>query len=354
LIVSLAARGNPPYRWVITHGWTLDAEGKTMHKSEGNVVSPLEITEKRGADTLRLWVSSSDFKSDIRYSRDTMDQVAETYRRIRNTCRFLLGNLNGYDHDTNQIDYNDLLEIDQYALHLLESFKRKVYKAYEEMEFHAAYQAINSFCTTISSFYLDVLKDRLYTFSMNGVERRAAQTVLYEIIHVLVRIIAPILTFTSEEIWGYLSDDEDESIHFLSMKDPRDDHLRPDLEDKWEQLMALRGEVQKGLELARANGDIGSSLEAAVELSPTQESLNRLIEENKDQLPALFIVSQVHVREGDGGEGWLESTELPLKIQVSKADGKKCIRCWNYTVDVGSSSEHPEICNRCITNLCQE
>jgi isoleucyl-tRNA synthetase len=354
LIVSMASRGIPPYGWVLTNGWTLDSQGKAMHKLEGNVVSPLDIIETKGADLLRLWVSSNDIKNDVRFSEDTLNQVAETYRRIRNTCRFLLGNIFDYDNSVERIEYEDLIEIDRFALHVMERFKRKIHSAYENMEFHAAYQRINSFCTTISSFYLDVLKDRLYTFSSDSMERKSAQTVLYEMIHTLVRITAPILPFTSEEIWDYLSEDKGSSIHFLTFKDFNEKYLCPDLESKWKKLMALRGEVQKDLEVARAKGEFGSSLEAAVELMAGQEEWEKLIKENIDNLPALFIVSQTCLREEEGGGEWTESTELPVKIRVSHADGKKCCRCWNYTSDVGSSSAHPELCNRCITHLNQE
>ncbi len=357
LIISMVAKGAPPYRRVLTNGWTLDAEGKAMHKLEGNVVSPLEIIEKRGADILRLWVCSNDFKSDIRFSDSALDQVTEIYRKIRNTCRFLLGNLYDYDPDVNRVAYGDLLEIDQYALHLLEAFKGKVCLAYENMEFHSAYHTINEFCTNISSFYFDVLKDRLYTFSADSPGRRSAQTVLHEIIQTLVRVTAPILPFTSEEVWGYLCADDGESIHFQLFKDPDEAHLRPDLEEKWKTLLILRGEVQKGLEAARKNGDIGSSLEAAVELIASREDLQALIEDYQRDLPSLFIVSQVHVREGEGGEEggeWSVSSELPLRVLIRRADGVKCVRCWNYSVDVGNSSEHPDLCGRCVGMLAQE
>jgi isoleucyl-tRNA synthetase len=354
LIVALAARGAPPYRWVITNGWTLDSEGKAMHKLEGNVVSPLDIIEERGADILRLWVASNDFKSDVRFSTDTLDQVSETYRRIRNTCRFLLSNLSDYNDQENRVPYTEMLEIDQYALHQLERFKERVRETYEEMEFHLTYHVINAYCTTISSFYLDVLKDRLYTFARESRERRSAQSVLYDMIHALVRIIAPILTFTSEEIWTYLGDDENESVHLLTMDDIRDEHIRPDLEDKWQRIMILRGEAQKALEVSRANGEIGSSLEATVELSTTDPDLKEFIDENIDKLPSLFIVSQVILNGRDDKDSYHESTELPLHVGIRRADGKKCIRCWNYTTDVGSSEEHPEICKRCITALHQE
>ena len=354
LIVALASRGEPPYRQVLTNGWTLDSQGKAMHKLDGNVVSPLEIIEKRGADILRLWVSSNDFKSDVKISNDTIDQVAETYRRIRNTCRFLLGNIHGYDPDVNRVEYDHLTEIDQYALHLLERFKRTVHSAYDEMVFHTAYHSINSFCTMISSFYLDVLKDRLYTFAEDSPERRSAQTVLHEMIHTLVRIMAPILPFTSEEVWGYLCEQDGGSIHFLTQRPFEDQYLRPDLEQKWAAILSLRGEVQKGLEIARGNGEIGSSLEAEVELMPLEASVVSFLEETGEDLAAIFIVSQVHVREEEGGDGWRESTELPLKIRIDRAEGKKCVRCWNYRTDVGSSQVHPDLCGRCVSMIGQE
>jgi len=354
LVVSMASRGVPPYRWVLTNGWTLDSQGKAMHKLEGNVVSPHEIIEKNGADILRLWVASSDLKNDVRYSEDTLDQVTKSYKRIRNTFKFLLGNIFDYDNSVDSVEYEDLLEIDRFALNMMEGFKRKIHSAYENMEFHAAYHRITSFCTTISSLYLDVLKDRLYTFSSNSIERKSAQTVLFEMIHTLVRIIAPILPFSSEEIWSYLSEDKDSSVHFLTFKDFNENYLCPDLESKWKKLMALRGEVQKCLEVARAKGEFGSSLEASVELMTEQEEWMTLIKENEDNLPALFIVSQTSLRDDEGGEDWTEAEELPVKIRVGRADGKKCCRCWNYTNDVGSSSEHPELCNRCITHVNQE
>jgi isoleucyl-tRNA synthetase len=353
LIVGLAARGEAPYRRVLTNGWTLDAEGKAMHKLEGNVVSPLEIIEKRGADVLRLWVSSNDLKSDIRISEDTLDQVSETYRRIRNTCRFLLGNLHGFEAARDGVPPESLLEVDAYALHHLETFKRKVIAAYDDMEFHTAYHAINTFCTTISAWYLDGLKDRLYTFAPRAPERRSAQTVLHEIVQVLVRVIAPILPFTSEEVWDHLGGGEGDSIHFQEFPPLRDDFLRPGLAERWDRLLRLRGDVQKGLELARTNGVIGSSQEASVGLLPEGEEWRELIESSLEALPAFFIVSEVRVESDAEAEPWLESADLPLRVSVRRADGSKCVRCWNYTTDVGASAEHPGLCGRCVTMVSE-
>lgn len=349
LITSVGIKGGAPYRAVLTHGFVVDGQGKKMSKSLGNVVAPADVINKNGAEILRLWVSAEDYREDVRISKEIIDRLVEAYRKIRNTARYLLGNL----HDFDGRDYSDhLLEIDRWAMSRLQGLIKKVSEAYERFEFHHVYHSIYNFSIVdMSSFYLDILKDRLYTFKKDSLERRAAQWVLYQILSVMTRLMAPILSFTAEEIWGFMPGEKEESV-FLSdfpLQDSR--YIAPDLEDRWARLIIIRGEVNKALEIKRQERFIGNSLEAKVRIFIQGEDYNLLLQ-YKDFLPTLFIVSATEVSNKKPEDEIYRSEEIPgLSISIEHAPGRKCARCWNWSDSVGSFTDAPEICHRCYRVL---
>lgn len=347
LLASIGTRGKAPYRTVLTHGFTVDGQGKKMSKSLGNVVAPQEVIKSNGAEILRLWVSAEDYKDDVRISKVILERLTEAYRKIRNTCRFLLGNISDFDGN----DYgNDLLEIDRWAMSRLQTFTKKVSAAYESFDFHEVFHGIYNFCIVdMSSFYLDVLKDRLYTFRSDSTERRAAQWVLRQILCAMTQLMAPVLSFTSEEVWSHIKQkrqDIEESV-FLSEFPVADEiYLDLQLEKKWGDLFILRNEVNKALEIKRAEKFIGNSLEAKITLL-LPEQYNTLTSKDRDFFPTFFIVSAAEVTDKNI-EGTYKSTELEgLEIKIEKAPGAKCQRCWNRSESVGSFTEAPEVCDRC-------
>ena len=343
LLTSAAVYGRAPYKAVCTHGWVLDGKGMQMHKSKGNAMPPEDIMNKYGADILRLWVSSLDFHSDVRISDELLKQISETYRKIRNTARFILGNLcngNGFDPETNMVEADKLTELDKWALLSFDALTEKVLVSYEKFDYYHAYHAINNFCVTdMSNFYLDIIKDRLYCEKADGFERRSAQTAMFTILHGLTRLIAPILCFTADEIWAeipHFASDKKESVIFNIMPG----HSKPEINEgeefiaKWEKIHALRNEVLAALEQKRAEKVIGKSLEARVVLK-SGEDLTEYVHE----LAAIFIVSQVEYEKGESGGA--------LEIIVEKAGGEKCARCWTYSEYVGSDNKNAELCERC-------
>ncbi len=341
LLTSVAVTGQAPYRAVLTHGFLVDGEGRKMSKSLGNVVPPEKIINNYGADILRLWAASSDYQSDIRLSMEILKQMTEVYRRIRNTARFLLGNL--YDfRPGDAVPYEDLPELDRWALLKMEKLLRRVTEAYKSFQFHQLYHAVHNFCAVdLSAFYLDVIKDRLYTFAAADRRRRAAQTVLYTILRNLVKMIAPVLVHTAEEIWQHMPDDykEEESVHLASWPEFNDQYLDSALEERWEELLRLRNEVTAALERARASKLIGGSLEARVVLT-VPPARQKLVDYFRDDLATLFIVSQVEIKTAGEGDD--------LQIHVEKAAGEKCTRCWIYHPEVGSNADHPGLCPKCL------
>ncbi|MBP3597100.1 MAG: isoleucine--tRNA ligase [Clostridia bacterium] len=349
LLTSIATKGKAPYKEVVTHGYTIDGQGRKMSKSIGNVIAPQDIIKESGADVLRLWVLASDYKSDVTVSKDIIKQVTEVYRKMRNTARFLLGNIDGFDVE-NPVAYDDLLEIDKWALAKLNKLVKACTKAYDTYEFHEAYNALNKFCVVeMSQFYLDIIKDRLYTSKKDSVERRAAQTVMYEILSALVRIMAPMTCFTAEEIWKYMphkKEDNTESVMLNYYPKVNAKYENESLELKWEKIIKIKDEVAKKLEVARANKEIGTSLEACVKLyseGTEYEFLNNNIELLKD----VFIVSEVKVYENRRNQ----DEEVGLGIEIAKPEGEKCERCWCYSTTVGMNKVHPTICRRCSENL---
>lgn len=349
LLTSIATKGVAPYKAVLTHGYTVDGEGKKMSKSVGNVVAPEQVIKEYGADILRLWVASSDYKADVRVSGAIVKQMSEVYRRIRNTYRFLLGNLGDFNPSTDRVAYADLSELDRWALLQMERTLRRVTKAYNEYEFHTIYHAVHNFCAVdMSSMYLDIIKDRLYTSAPGSTGRRGAQTVLHEVLMALVKMMAPILVHTAEEVWAYLPESakDVESIHMTMWPSFHDEYLDEALEKRWSLILGVRRDVSKALEIARASKEIGSSLEASVLLAPGA-GYDEAVAYFRDDLENLFIVSSVGVvTPPELARAWV-GEESGTLVRVGKASGTKCERCWIYTDEIGESKDHPSLCPRC-------
>ncbi|HIJ88499.1 MAG TPA: isoleucine--tRNA ligase [Desulfuromonadales bacterium] len=347
LLESVGTRGVAPYKSVLTHGFVLDGKGHKMSKSMGNVVAPEDVIKKFGADVLRLWVSAQDYRDDNRISEEILTRVAEAYRRIRNTCRYILGNIHDFDPQTETIAFSDMPEIDRWALHQLELLKEKVLAAYQNLEFHVIYQDINAFCTVeMSSFYLDILKDRMYTSKADGLERWSAQTVMYQILETLVRTLAPVLSFTADEVWQFMPGEREESVHLAEFP-ARNPEWRDDvLAARWERIIKVRSDVSKALELARVAKTIGHSLDAAVAIAAPPE-LFAFLEGYAAELNSIFIVSKATLAAELTGEYWASENLEGLKVQVTAAPGVKCERCWYYSEELGSNAVHPTICPKC-------
>ena len=323
-----------------------------MHKSLGNAISPDEVIKDYGADILRLWIASLDYKVDARLSKEILKQLSESYRKIRNTARYILGNIHDFNPDTDMVPESELMEIDRWALIRLEQVAAQVTTAYEEFEFHDAFYKIHNYCVVdLSNFYLDVLKDRLYVEKADSRSRRAAQTAMYRILDALTRMLAPILAFTSEEIWSFMPHgraEDSRSVLFNEIPRGSDTVKDQAFMDRWERLHAIRNDVQKALETARTAKIIGGPLDAKVALYCKGELLS-FVESVKDILPAIFIVSKVDVLADGTGEytGEVEG----LSVTVGHADGEKCARCWTYSETVGKQEGHPDLCARCAAIL---
>jgi len=349
LLVGTALRGQAPYKACTTHGWTLDADGRAMSKSLGNIIEPEKIVKQYGADILRLWVASVDFTEDVRLSDLILTRLSEAYRKLRNTFRYTLGNLAGFDPVADAVPADQLLEIDQWILVRAEDLVRKCRAWYDEMSFHSVYRAVYDFAVTdLSAVYFDILKDRLYTTAPRSLARRSAQTAIYRLHLALVRLLAPVLTFTCEEVWRYTTrpGTTTPSIHVEFFPTPQElsDGILADQRNRlgnWDTLMSIRDQVLKSLDCAREDKVIGSSLEAAVTLK-ADTATYALLAQYESQLPALFIVSQVALHRSSG-----ES----LTVGVDRARGDKCERCWKYTLDVGSYPEFPTVCAACAAAI---
>ena len=349
LLTSVATRGRAPYKAVLTHGFVVDGKGKKMSKSLGNVISPQEITNRQGAEILRLWSSSADYREDIRISNEVVARLTEAYRKIRNTCRFMLGNI--YDIDSSLgMKKEDLTEIDRLAMSMLQGLIEKVDRAYDSFAFHEIYHSVYNFCVLdMSSFYLDILKDRLYTFATDSKERKSAQFVLHNILLSLTKMIAPILSFTADEIWRHIPGSREESVFLSDFPEADREFIDKELEKRWEGLTKVRDEVNKALEIRRQEKFIGNALEAKVTLY-VDDAVYSIVKEYSDYLPTLFIVSSAEAVIKDTGipETAYKSSEIEgLAVLVEKAEGGKCDRCWNRSTSVGEFKDHPGICERC-------
>jgi isoleucyl-tRNA synthetase len=342
LMIGIAAHDRAPYKTVITHGWTLDAQGRAMHKSAGNAIEPDKVIKQSGAEIIRLWCVSSNYFDDMRGSDEILQRVTDGYRKLRNTARFALGNLYGFDPSSDTVAFEEMEEIDRWALAELNRVTTEVLSAYDSFEFHNVYRALYNFATvTLSARYFDIIKDRLYTFAPRNQARRSAQTVLLKIGDALARMLAPILVFTADEIWENLPNRTEPSIH-LALLPKADAESHDALAADWERLFAIRDDVLRALEEARVAKQIGSSLEARVTLSASGSALD-LLKKHQNDLRYLFIVSQVELGNSDGSEG--------VSIAISVADGEKCERCWNYSTRVGESEIYPTVCERCVAAL---
>jgi isoleucyl-tRNA synthetase len=335
---------------VLTHGFVVDSEGRKMSKSVGNVEDPQQVISRYGAEIFRLWVAHVDYREDVRLSPEILTRLTEAYRRMRNTCRFLLGNLYDFDPTTDRVAYADLQEIDRFMLHKLAVMTARVRRAYDEYAYHVFYHTFHNFCAIdLSAFYLDVLKDRLYTLRATSVARRAAQTVLYDLLMAMVRLMAPVLAFTAEELWRYIPGALAlaPSVHLTGFDDIVPGQLDTALAERWERLLELRREVAKGLEPARQSKLIGQSLDAHVELY-APDSWRDLVMAYADILDTLCIVSKVTLVHGTPPAAAFTSEAIPgLALVVHRASGAKCERCWRYQEDVGSVAAHPTVCGRC-------
>ncbi len=346
LMLGVATRGRAPFDAVLTHGFILDEDARKMSKSVGNVVAPQEIVKAHGADILRLWVAAEDYRDDVRISREILERAVEAYRRIRNTARFLIGNLADFDPARDRVPAPALLEIDRFILDRLQDLVDRCRRAYDAFEFHAVYHALNNFCSVdLSALYLDIVKDRLYCEGKTSPERRSAQTALHAILDALVRLMAPILSFTAEEIWSYMPADGARPASVLLADFPAaDPALRdPALAADWDRLLDVRGAVTKALEELRRRGTIGHSLEADVTIS-ANGTLSALLASRRDLLADVFIVSRVELR--DAGALPADGA-ADVAVDARRSEGTKCARCWTYRRDVGADARFPGVCGRC-------
>jgi isoleucyl-tRNA synthetase len=350
LLCSVGTRDKAPFKSVLTHGFVVDGKGKKMSKSLGNVIAPEEVVNKYGAEILRLWVSSEDYRGDIRLSQEILDRLVEAYRRLRNTFRYLLGSLYDFDASKDSVSYENLFEIDRWALHRLQELIEVVTGAYERFEFHSAYQGVYNFATLdLSSFYLDVLKDRLYTSTFDSRGRRSAQTAISEILDALVRLVAPITPFTAEEVWENISSHKGKnSVHselFLPVKEACKDSA---LMKRWDLLITVRKEITKALELARKDKIIGHSLDAEV-LIVLPEDMTEKLKNYSEELRSICIVSNLKFVGKDSFDGGYESADYPgLIIKTLPASFPKCERCWMHDATIGQDKEYPSLCERCV------
>ncbi len=349
LSTAVAVKGKAPYRQVLTHGFLVDEKGRKMSKSMGNVVDPLKMIEQMGADILRLWVSSADYRNDVSVSNNILKQCAEAYRKIRNTCRFILGNLFDFDPDKDCVDYKNLTELDKWALLKLDKLIRRVTKAYDDYEFHVVFHSVHNFCTIdLSNIYFDILKDKLYCSHPDDPERKAAQTVLYEILNALIVILTPILAYTTEEVWGQLKKEGQlESVQLLDWPQYQDEYINEALESRFEKLLEVREVVTKALEEARNKKVIGHSLGARVTVYASEEWFAVL--KTFEQLEKMFIVSRADLKaENEKEDSAVSLEELSgIWVSVQAAEGEKCERCWIIEPSVGENEEHPTLCRRC-------
>jgi isoleucyl-tRNA synthetase len=353
LWTGVALKGKAPFKAVLTHGWVLDGEGKAMHKSAGNVIDPMEMVKKYGADVLRLWVASEDYTEDVGISEEMLTRMSEAYRRIRNTFRFILGNLSDFDPATNRVPESSYLPLDRWARMEAQKTLAGITAAYDQFQFTKVFHQLDSFFSVgLSAGYFDILKDRLYTFQADSPDRRAAQTVLYDILKSCVVAVAPILSFTAEEIWqalpGSFKSPEEKSV-FMAAWPTVDAKLDVVLMEEWDWIFSAKKAVSKSLESLRQAKTIGSSLEAEVELYVGDEKLRAVLGKHLENLRYYFLVSNVELKEGAAPSEALvaEEARLKLKIMVRRSNGQKCARCWNYYMPDQMDKELTDLCHRC-------
>jgi isoleucyl-tRNA synthetase len=354
LLTALAANGDAPFKTVLTHGFTVDAQGRKMSKSLGNVVAPQDIMKTLGADIIRLWVAATDYRGEMSVSKEILDRMSDSYRRIRNTMRFLMANLNGFDPEQHLVATDDMLALDRWVVDRAAQVQTEIVAAYESFEFHQIYHKLHNFCSLdLGSFYLDIIKDRQYTTQADSLARRSAQTALYHIIQAVVRWSAPILSFTAHEIWQVLPKTSAESVFltewYQGLATLPNDASKPQLSrDYWQQVMAVKTAVNKEIEEARNRKEVGSGLSAEVQLY-VAPALKQTLSALGDELRFVLITSAVTLSD-ESNEG--QATDVAgLRVKVIASPHTKCVRCWHYRADVGSHANHPEVCARCVDNV---
>ena len=354
LLESVGTRGRAPYKNVLTHGFVVDGEGKKMSKSVGNVIGAEEAINKYGAEILRLWVAAEDYTDDIRISEEILKRLMEAYRRIRNTSRFILGNLYDFNMDKDAVAYEQMSELDRWALHRLQEVIKRVTEAYERYQFHVVFYTLYNYCTVdLSALYLDVLKDRLYTNKAASAVRRSGQTAMFIILNAMTRLLAPILTFTSEEVWAAMPDwtNKEDSVHLAQFPEVSGTFFNADLGERWKAMIDAKSEIAKAVEHARKEKIVGHSLDARITIA-APEKLRELFAAHLEDLKALLIVSQLQLADEQDIAAPFRSAEIEgLMVGVEKARGAKCERCWIYDESVGADAQHPTICARCLPNL---
>ena len=347
--------GEAPYKTVLTHGFTVDKDGKKMSKSLGNVMAPQEVISTLGADVLRLWIASTDYRSEMTISKEILQRTSESYRRIRNTARYLLGNLEGFE-PSQALPYEELLDLDKWAVRLSASMQKQIEASYDSYQFHQIYQRLHQFCVVdMGGFYLDILKDRLYTTPKTSRARLSAQTAMQHILESLVRVLTPILSFTAEEIWGHMAGEREESVLFATRYAALDDLPEdPKADAKWGEVISIRNEVSKQIEKLRVDGKVGSALDANVRIF-TQGAMFDTLMTLGDELRFVLITSEASVQDLNQAPSEAVETEIDgLKLMVSAMSDEKCVRCWHRRPDIGSVAEHPELCGRCVSNITGE
>ena len=354
LLTSVAMEGEAPYKAVLTHGFTVDKDGKKMSKSLGNVIAPQKVIQELGADIIRLWVASTDYRGEMTVSDEILRRMADAYRRIRNTARFLLSNLNGFDPANDALKSEEMLSLDRWAVDHAAQLQEEIVAAYEEYNFHLVFQKIHNFCSVeMGGFYLDIVKDRQYTTQSESQARRSTQTAMYHIVEAMVRWLAPITSFTADEIWSFLPGERSDSVF---LEEFYTGLFRMEADERfsaadWDQIVAVRTEVAKPLEALRANKTIGSGLDAEVDLY-CDEALYGLLEKLEDELRFVLITSYARIHPLSEAPADAEATELEeLKVVVAASEQAKCVRCWHHREDVGNNSDHPELCGRCVENV---
>ncbi|HUW55851.1 MAG TPA: class I tRNA ligase family protein, partial [Planctomycetota bacterium] len=349
LLTAVAADGEAPFRTVVTHGFVVDEKGEKMSKSLGNLIMAEDAVKKFGADVVRLWLSSVDYRNDINVSMALIQRMGDAYRRIRNTFRYLLGNLAGFDPATDAVAPTEMLELDRWALSELQHLVERVTRAYEDYQFHRVYHEVHNFCAVeMSAFYLDVLKDRLYCEAPGSPERRSAQTAMHRILNVLVKLVAPVLVHTAHEVWEHVEHREDlDSVHLASWPEVEVDLVDAELDARFARLMKVRDEVAREIEKMRAAKTVGSSLEVAVTLHTPNDELRRFLESFGGTLSAYLLTSDVVVFP-ERPEGAVQGLEMQdLTVRTARSEHPKCLRCWNFRQSVGSDADHPALCERC-------
>ncbi len=352
MLASIGTRDVPPYKSVLTHGFVVDGEGKKMSKSLGNVIAPFEIIDKYGAEILRMWVASENYQEDLRISQDILKQLVDIYRRVRNTCRYILGNLVDFDFSENGLQINDLLPFDRYILDIVSNKHKEIKNSYRQFEIHKVFHALHNLCgNELSSFYLDILKERLYILSPDSRERRSAQTSLFYILNILVQDMAPIFSFTAEEVYQYMSAElgrESPTVFGVNWWEPEETIISHEEKELWDLLYTLRGEVSKVIEPHRKQGILGHSLDASIELF-AEDNLYSRLNEVWDYLREFLIVSKVELKQANLAPPQADKSDaVPgLSIQVSSAPGEKCARCWNFSEQLGLDPNYPDACPRC-------